>query len=74
MSVARDLFPSLAVPGRSGTLYVAPEGEILVPGTPSFYERIGYRNPDFDLGDYAVRNMGFVGIGRVAPTRLRVRS
>ena len=72
MIFPRDPFTQGEAP-RLGTLFIAPEGDILVPGTPAFYERIGYRNPDFDLGDYAVRNMGFVAISRVAPTRLRVR-
>ena len=54
-------------------LYVSPEGALLVPGTPAFYDRIGYRNPDFDLGDYAVRNMGFVSIARISPERVRLR-
>ena len=72
MIFPRDPFTQGEAP-RLGTLFIAPEGDILVPGTPAFYERIGYRNPDFDLGDYAVRNMGFVAVSRVAPTRLRVR-
>ena len=74
MSFIRDVFPQDGAPqARPGTLCVSPEGDILVPGTPAFYERIGYRNPDFDLGDYAVRNMGFVSVSRVAPTRLKLR-
>ncbi len=58
---------------RVGTLCISPEGELLVPGTAPFYERIGYRNPDFDAGDYAVRNMGFVAISRLSRDRLRIR-
>lgn len=74
MSFPRDPFAK-GTPAHSqaGTFYFAPEGDILVAGTPPFYERLGYRNPDFDLGDYAVRNMGFVAVNRATPIRLRVR-
>ena len=55
------------------TLCISPEGELLVPGTGPFYDRIGYKNPDFDASDYVVRNMGFVSIARASQDSLRVR-
>ena len=55
------------------TLYISPEGEFLIPGTQAFFDRIGYRNPDFDAGDYSVRNLGFVGIARNAEGALKLR-
>ena len=45
-------------------LCISPAGDLLVPGSATFNERIGYQNPDFDIGDYAVRNMGFVAVSR----------
>ena len=76
MSLLRQIFPP--EPESRGSpcpdaLHVSPEGELLVPGTPAFYDRIGYRNPDFDLGDYAIRNMGFVSIARLSADRVRLR-
>ena len=44
----------------SPRLAVAPDGRVLVPGTPSFEQHVGYRRPDFDLAEYAARNMGYV--------------
>lgn len=76
MSFLRLISPAEPDPQGSlcpPALYVSPEGALLVPGTPAFYDRIGYRNPDFDLGDYAVRNMGFVSIARISPERVRLR-
>lgn len=55
------------------TLYISPEGDFLIPGTPAFFDRIGYRNPDFDAGDYSVRNLGFVGVTRNAEGALKLR-
>ena len=74
MSFINDPFASpTSQQKRAGTLFVAPEGQVFIAGTRALYERIGYRNPDFDLGDYAVRNMGFVSIGRTTPGCLRIR-
>ena len=39
---------------------VSPDGQLFVPGTPSFSRHIGYMLPDFDVTGYAVRNMGFI--------------
>ncbi|MCA8928165.1 MAG: hypothetical protein KDC18_08845 [Alphaproteobacteria bacterium] len=52
---------------------VSPEGAIYAPGTEAFFERIGYSNPDFDAGDYVVRNLGFVSIARRSTERMMVR-
>tara|TARA_R110002096_G_scaffold162540_6_gene329654 strand:+ start:346 stop:1326 length:981 start_codon:yes stop_codon:yes gene_type:complete len=52
---------------------VSPEGAVYAPGTEAFFERIGYSNPDFDAGDYVVRNLGFVSISRRSSDRVMVR-
>ena len=52
---------------------VSPEGAVYAPGTEAFFERIGYSNPDFDAGDYVVRNLGFVAISRRSSDRMMVR-
>ena len=44
----------------SSSLAVAPDGRVLVPGTPAFERHVGYRRPDFDLAGYAARNMGYL--------------
>lgn len=55
------------------TLFISPEGDFFIPGTPAFFDRIGYRNPDFDAGDYSVRNLGFIGITRNEEGALKLR-
>ena len=55
------------------TLCVSPEGRVFTPGTASFHGRVGYRDPDFDLADYAVRNMGFVLLVLLPTHAARVR-
>lgn len=58
---------------RKMQVSVSPEGAIYAPGTEAFFERIGYSNPDFDAGDYVVRNLGFVSISRRSQDRMMVR-
>ena len=58
---------------RKMQVSVSPEGAIYAPGTEAFFERIGYSNPDFDAGDYVVRNLGFVSITRRSSHRMMVR-
>ncbi len=58
---------------RKMQVSVSPEGAIYAPGTEAFFERIGYSNPDFDAGDYVVRNLGFVAISRRSRERMMVR-
>lgn len=58
---------------RKMQVSVSPEGAIYAPGTEAFFERIGYSNPDFDAGDYVVRNLGFVSIVRRSSDRMMVR-
>ena len=41
-------------------LCVSPEGRVFTAGTTAFCSFVGYTDPDFDLTDYAVRNVGFV--------------
>ena len=41
-------------------LCISPDGRVFAPGAAMFCKLVGYENPDFDLVDYAVRNMGFV--------------
>src|SRR3546814_9426385 len=60
-------------PASRMVLCISPAGDILVPGTQTFNERMGYQNPDFDIGDYAVRNMGFIAISRATPDELKLR-
>ena len=42
------------------TLCISPEGALFAPDMPAFCRYVGYEDADFDLTDYAVRNMGFV--------------
>ena len=58
---------------RRMNVAVSPEGTVLAPGTEAFFERIGYANPDFDAGDYVVRNLGFVSVARRSRDRVTVR-
>ena len=58
---------------RKMQVSVSPEGAVFAPGTEAFFERIGYSNPDFDAGDYVVRNLGFVSISRRSSDRMMVR-
>lgn len=60
-------------PANNMMLCISPAGDMLVPGSATFNERIGYQNPDFDIGDYAVRNMGFVAVARTAPDAYKFR-
>ncbi len=60
-------------PASRTVLCISPAGDVLVPGTQAFQDRIGYQSPDFDIGDYAVRNMGFIAISRSKPDTLKVR-
>ncbi|MFN4090114.1 MAG: hypothetical protein ACK4QW_13890 [Alphaproteobacteria bacterium] len=54
-------------------LCVSPAGDLMIPGSAAFNERIGYQNPDFDIADYAVRNMGFIAISRPAGDHYKLR-
>ena len=54
-------------------LCVSPEGRVFTPGTAVFHRHLGYDRPDFDLTDYAVRNMGFVLLVLLPAHAARVR-
>lgn len=41
-------------------LCVSPEGGLFAAGTAAFHRHLAYDSPDFDLTDYAVRNMGYI--------------
>lgn len=58
---------------RKMQIMISPEGSIYAPGTEQFFERIGYSNPDFDAGDYVVRNLGFLSISRRSSQRITLR-
>ncbi|MET4697976.1 hypothetical protein ABIE65_000993 [Constrictibacter sp. MBR-5] len=60
-------------PASTMILCISPAGDLLVPGSATFNERIGYQNPDFDIGDYAVRNMGFVAVSRIGTDVYKLR-
>lgn len=60
-------------PANTMMLCISPAGDMLVPGSAAFNERVGYQNPDFDIGDYAVRNMGFVAVTRIGPDEYKLR-
>lgn len=47
---------------KFGRLVATPAGTVLNPASRAFQELVEYVKPDFDLGDYAVRNMGHVDI------------
>jgi hypothetical protein len=49
-----------AMTGIIKTLCISPEGFLFAPDMPAFCRHVGYVDADFDLTDYAVRNMGFV--------------
>ncbi len=52
---------------------ISPEGKAYASGTETFYERLGFTNPDFDVGDYVVRHLGFIVIYRRSNDRVMVR-
>src|SRR5918997_3817222 len=54
-------------------LCISPEGRAFSPGARSFYRHVGYDSPDFDLADYAVRNMGYVSLGLLGSSMARLR-
>jgi hypothetical protein len=52
---------------------ITSEGDWLVAGSKEAEARIGYDDPDFDLTAFAVRNLGFVQVTWMSPTKVRVR-
>ena len=54
-------------------LCISPDGRVLAPGSAELCSLLGYREPDFDLLDYGVRNMGMVTVVLLPTGTARIR-